>query len=598
MVCAPYLLVSAAASLSMYPKAKNLSIQTVPEFDRHFFDGRERFTRIGTGSIGGKARGLAIMRDRLTAHFAENSVPRVSVDVPALTVLTTDVFDEFIEHNNLREIAFSDEHDDHIAQAFQRAELPPQVVGDLRALIAQVHTPLAVRSSSHLEDAMYQPFASVYTTKMIPNNQFDTDTRFRRLAEAVKFVYASTFFGNAKNYMLATEYTADDEHMAVVIQEIVGHRHNDRYYPHISGVARSYNFYPTGNSHPEDGVVELALGLGKSIVDDGRAWTFSPRFPSANPPYNSLRDLLKHSQTQFWAVNMGPPPPYDPIRETEYLQRFTLHNAEADGVLPLLASTYDAANDRIDPGCGANGPRILTFAPILQLNDIPLNEAITRMLRVCEDTLGVPVEIEFAVTIERQRTARLGFLQVRPMVVSSETIDLESWELDDASNVVASESVLGNGSLDEVQDILYVKPQTFSAMRSRVVALEIEQLNRAILQAGRPYLLIGFGRWGSTDPSLGIPVNFGQISGAKVIVESTLPDMLVTLSQGSHFFHNITSFRILYFSVTSRNGRDIDWNWLDRQRVMQETPHARWVVADKPLSIRVDGRSGRGIIRQ
>lgn len=572
----------------------------IPAFDRHFFDGRERFTRIGLGSIGGKAKGLALMRDSLAAHFERSPIRGVTVDIPALSVLATDVFDQFIADNHLSDIALSNEPDDHIAKAFQRADLPAQVVGDLRAMIAQVHSPLAIRSSSHLEDAMYQPFASVYTTKMIPNNQFDTDTRFRRLVEAIKFVYASTFFSNAKNYMLATDHTTLDEHMAVVIQEIVGKRHDDRFYPHISGVARSYNFYPVGHARPEDGVVDLALGLGKAIVDEGQAWTYSPRFPNASPPYNSATDLLKHSQTRFWGVNMGTPPAYDPIREAEYLRRFTLADAERDGVLRSLVSSYNAQDDRIEPGLSARGPRILTFAPILQLDEVRLNDAILAMLGVCEETLKLPVEVEFAMTLGQRRDepARLGFLQVRPMVVTEETVDLDPEAFTADNAFVAAENVLGNGVLDDVADIVYVKRETFSVMQTRVIAGEIEILNRMLLEHKRPYLLIGFGRWGSSDPSLGIPVNFGQIAGARVVVESTLPDMLVTLSQGSHFFHNITSFRILYFSVPSTSERGIDWDWLGRQPVTHETEHARWVTTEHPLRIRVDGRTGRGVIQR
>ncbi|MEW5874748.1 MAG: PEP/pyruvate-binding domain-containing protein [Candidatus Zixiibacteriota bacterium] len=572
----------------------------IPAFDRHFFDGRERMTRIGTGSIGGKAKGMALMRDRIHAHFAESPIPGLAIDIPSLAVLGTDVFDQFIAENNLLDIAHSTRRDDEIAKAFQQAELPAQVVGDLRALIAQVHTPLAVRSSSHLEDAMYQPFASVYTTKMIPNNQFDTDTRFRRLVEAIKYVYASTFFGNAKNYMLATEYTTSDEHMAVVIQEIVGQRHEDRFYPHIAGVARSYNYYPTGNARPEDGVVDLALGLGRTIVDEGLAWTYSPRFPRAKPPYNSPADLLKNSQTRFWAVNMGAPPPYDPIRDTEYLKRSSIGDAERDGVLGMLCSTYNAGDDRIEPGMRGSGPRVLDFAPILDYEEIPLNQALITLLRLCEDTLSVPVEIEFAVTLPSRgiTNAQLGFLQVRPMVVSSEAVEVTAIELNGADVIAATENALGNGELDTLTDIVYVDPAHFSALRTRVIAGEIEVLNRALLSAGRPYVLIGFGRWGSSDPSLGIPVNFGQISGAKVIIESTLPEMLVTLSQGSHFFHNITSFRIMYFSVAEGGGRNIDWSWLNKQTVVQATEHARWVRTEKPLVVRVDGRRGWGVIHR
>jgi hypothetical protein len=572
----------------------------IPVFDRHFFDGRERMTRIGTGSIGGKAKGMALMRDKLRERFTSSPIPGISIDIPSLAVLGTGVFDQFIADNNLLEIAHSNRRDDEIAQAFQQAELPAQVVGDLRALIAQVHTPLAVRSSSHLEDAMYQPFASVYTTKMIPNNQFDIDTRFRRLTEAIKYVYASTYFGNAKNYMLATEYTTFDEHMAVVIQEVVGLRHEERFYPHISGVARSYNYYPTGNARPEDGVVDLALGLGRTIVDEGQAWTYSPKFPRAKPPYNSPTDLLKHSQTRFWAVHMGPPPPYDPIRDTEYLRRFSIGDAERDGILGLICSTFNATDDRIEPGIRGAGPRILTFAPILDYEEIPLNAALIELLRLCEDTLDVPVEIEFALTLgtDRGPNARLGFLQVRPMVVSRDAVDVTSLEMGERDVLTATENALGNGELDTICDIVYVRPDNFSAMRTRVIAGEVEIMNRALLEAGRPYVLMGFGRWGSSDTSLGIPVNFGQISGAKVMIESTLPDMMVTLSQGSHFFHNITSFRIMYFSVATDADRAIDWSWLDRQTVVRESEHVRWVRTGKPLVVRVDGRQGWGVIHR
>ncbi|MBD3298299.1 MAG: hypothetical protein GF341_06565 [candidate division Zixibacteria bacterium] len=572
----------------------------IPQFDRHFFDGQQQFTRIGTGSIGGKAKGLASIHSALRAHFDEHPIPGVTVNIPTLTVIATDVFEQFIKDNDLYDVAHSDMRDDEIALEFQQADLPVQVLGDLRALITQVKTPLAIRSSSYLEDAMYQPFASVYTTKMIPNNQSDANKRFNRLIEAIKFTYASTYFRNAKNYIRATEYTTDDERMAVIIQESVGLRHADRHYPHISGVARSFNFYPMGHATPEDGVVDLALGLGKVIVDEGQSWTYSPAYPRANPPYNSPSDLVNQTQNQFWAVNMGPPPPYDPIRDTEYLSRFSLSDAEMDGVLRHLASTYDPQDDRIEIGAGSPGPRILTFAPILNTEVVPLNQVVKDVLKLSEDHLGHPVEIEFALTLNPQRAvpARFGFLQVRPMVVSTDPVDIHPSELEGEDVLVASESVLGNGEVEKIRDIIFVKPEAFSAMQTRRIAYEIEQFNRGLLTRKRPYLLIGFGRWGSSDPSLGIPVNFGQISGAKVIVETTLPELMVTLSQGSHFFHNITSFRILYFSIPYTDPRKIDWEWLLAQEAAHETEYVSWVELDSPLTVRVDGRTGRGVIRR
>jgi len=575
------------------------SANELPRFDRHFFNGEQKFTCIGGGSIGGKAQGLAIMRNRLAQYFPPSPDAKINVTIPTLTVVATDLFEEFMELNKLHEIAYSDMRDDQIAHAFQKAQFPPQMVGDLRALIDQVHTPLAVRSSSYLEDAMYQPFASVYTTKMLPNNQHDPDIRFRKLTEAIKYVYASTFFRDAKNYIQATEHTTSDEKMAVVIQEVVGDRYGDRFYPHISGVARSYNYYPVGKSRPEEGVVDLALGLGKSIVDEAQAWAYSPARPRTNPPFNSPADLLKQTQTKFWAVNMGKAPEYDPIHDTEYLVRFSLAAAEQDRTLDFLVSTYNAQDDRIEIGAGTPGPRILTFAPLLVYNQVPLNDLLKQLIKAGEDEVGQPVEIEFAVTLNREHgfPARFGFLQVRPMVISEEEIDFDPAEMDGPQVLLAAEHVLGNGKIDSIRDVVYVKPEVFSAMRTREIVPQIERFNRELLKEKRPYLLIGFGRWGSSDPSLGIPVNFGQISGAKVIVETTLPEMYVTLSQGSHFFHNITSFKIMYFSVLHSDRHKINWEWLARQTARGETEYLRWINMDSPLQVKVDGRQGRGVIR-
>jgi hypothetical protein len=341
--------------------------ETLTRFDRHFFTSEQQFTYIGSGSLGGKAQGLAYLKETLEEGTAARYLPDIVVGIPTLTVIAADHFDLFLENNDLYDVALSGARDDVIARAFQKAELPPQLVGDLRALVAQVHTPLAIRSSSMLEDAMFEPFASVYKTKMIPNNQHDVDTRFTKLVEAIKYVYASTFFGNARSYMAATTHTTADEKMAVIIQEVVGALNNKRFYPHISGVARSHNFYPIGSARPEDGIIDLALGLGKIIVDEGIAWSYSPASPQANPPYNSVKDLLKQTQKEFWAINMGTPPAYDPIREAEYMSKYDLMDAEQDGTLHFTASTYSVQDDRIVYGVRERGPRVLDFAQILKL---------------------------------------------------------------------------------------------------------------------------------------------------------------------------------------------------------------------------------------
>lgn len=567
-------------------------------FDRRFFTGAEKFTVIGRGSLGGKAQGLALMKDILEGQLAPSLRPEIEVAVPTLTVITTEFFELFMRQNDLFDVASSSARDDQVAIAFQRASLPPQLVGDLRALIEQVHTPLAVRSSSMLEDAMFEPFASVYATKMIPNNQVDADTRFRKLVEAVKFVYASTFFKDAKNYLQATVHTMNDEKMAVIIQEVVGVRHGQRFYPHISGVARSYNFYPLGLAKPAEGIVNLALGLGKTIVDDGVAWSYSPGYPQANPPYNTLDDLLAQAQREFWAVNMDLPLEYNPIKENEHIMKFSLEDAENDGILRFIASTYRAQDDKIVYGITESGPRVVDFAPILKFDLIPLNRLLKELLKLCEDTLQKMVEVEFAMTLAEGRgtPARFGFLQVRPMVVSEANVEVSLAELMGKNVLAASESALGNGVLGSIQDVVYVKPEKFNVHHSEAVASELEGLNYPLVEEGRPYLLIGFGRWGTSDPQAGIPVNFGQICGAKVIIESALPETSTMLSQGSHFFHNITSFKVFYFSISPSDKYTIDWGWLNGQNAVHDTEFVRHLRLPAPLKIKVDGRTSRGVI--
>ncbi|HER43634.1 MAG TPA: hypothetical protein ENO08_04155, partial [Candidatus Eisenbacteria bacterium] len=477
-------------------------------FDRHFFNGGERFTYIGSGELGGKAHGLAHMKGVLESSLKQRYAPDIAVEIPTLTVVTTDLFDQFMKQNDLYRVAYSGERDDQKALAFQQADLPVQLVGDLRALVQQVHTPLAVRSSSMLEDAMFEPFASVYATKMVPNNQPDADSRFRTLVEAVKFVYASTFFKSAADYMKATHHSTRDEKMAVIIQEVVGGRFGERFYPHISGVMRSYNFYPSGNALPEEGVVDLALGLGRIIVDEGIAWSYSPAYPRANPPYKSIGDLLKQSQLEFWAIRMGGPPAYDPVRETEYMRKYGIEESEYDGTLEHIASTYDPQDGRITIGTSVKGPRVIDFAPILKADLLPLNDLLITLRKTCEDTTGSLVEIEFAVELGRERCApaTFGFLQVRPMVVARAQVDIADGEMSGDGVLLASETVLGNGELDSIRDVVFVDPDRFDIKATREIAAELDGVNRSLVEAKRPYLLVGFGRWGTTDPLGGIPV--------------------------------------------------------------------------------------------
>jgi hypothetical protein len=570
--------------------------EDVPLFDRRLFDPGRRISRIGTGSLGGKARGLVAAQRVLEARRAVLEVPGLALDVPALCVVATSVFDAFLDRNGLRPLVEGEPPDEAIALAFQKATLPAEWLGDLRAVAEDARVPLACRSSSALEDALGRPFAGVYGTKMIPGNQPDAAGRFKALVDAVKFVYASTFFHEARAYRRAADELPEPEKMAVVVQEVVGRRHGDRFYPDISGVARSYNFYPVGPAEPREGVVDLALGLGKTIVDGGVCWSFSPAHPKLPPPVGSVRDLLDVTQSRFWAVNVGPPPPYDPMKETEHLVQPDLAVAEADGTLRPAASTYDAESDRLVAGTGRPGARVLDFAPILQWNELPLVAALRRLLSACEEELEAPVEIEFAVTLPPGQPARLGFLQVRPLLVHRQAVSVSAEDLESPSAVVASAAAMGNGE-HEVRDVVYVVPETFEARLTTTIAGEIERLNRSLVDGARPYLLVGFGRWGSADPWLGIPVRWDQISGARGIVEAALPQMNPDPSQGSHFFHNLTSFSVLYLTAPLHAGRGVDWGWLARQEEVARTEHVRHVRTQAPLVLRVDGRSRRGVVR-
>ena len=576
------------------------AVAELPIFDRKFWDGTFRCTQIGSGAVGGKASGLVFIKDLLAKEIDPASFSDVDINVPTMAIIATDSFDQFIQQNRLADLPFEEMPDTRIAHAFQKADLPVELLGDLRALIIQVKTPLAIRSSSLLEDALERPFAGVYGTKMIPNNQLDPDVRFRRLVEAIKFVYASAYFREARDYIRTTGTKPGEEKMAVIIQEVVGQRRGHRFYPDISGVARSYNFYAFEPARPEEGVATLALGLGKTIVDGGIAWTFSPAYPQKPPPFASVQEMLKATQTEFWAVNMGQPPAYDPVSETEYLVRANLADAEADEALNLLASTYDPERDRVVSGIGSRGPRILNFAPLLVQEQFPVNDLVKALLKAAEKTVHAKVEIEFAITLQSQRgerpRARLGFLQVRSMVVSDQVVDVTVQDLSDPRAIVASDMVMGNGTAEDIHDIVFVRPDRFSPSHTPAIAGELEEINGGLRDQKRPYLLIGFGRWGSSHPSLGIPVDWSQISGARAIVEATLPEMNVELSQGSHFFHNLSSFRASYFMVQHGRRFGINWDWLNRQPVMHETELIRHVRPKEKLSVRVDGRTAKGVI--
>lgn len=542
--------------------------------------------------IGGKALGLWNAREKLI-DINPDEFQGIQIDIPDMVVIGTSVFDTFMERNSLADIAFSTVNDNRIAHAFQQATIPFEILGDLRNLLEKWNMPLAIRSSGLLEDTMQQPFAGVYLTKMIPNNAVNLETRFQKLVEAIKFVWASTYFQVAKDYCKATNLDIHSEKMAVIIQKMVGKRHQMRYYPKLSGVARSYNFYPVKPARPEDGVVSLALGLGKTVVDGGKTWTYSPKYPTIPPPFKTIQDTLQETQNEFWVVNMSEEYEYNPIKETEYMLQENIRTAEKDQVLDHLVSTFDLETNRLSMGLGEKGPRVLTFAPLLHLKTIPFNNLINQILQSFESKLSYPVEIEFAMTFNPHR---FSLLQVRPMKIPKDNLVISEEELIHTNTLIASKHVLGNGILEGVQDIVYVKPDCFELKLTKQIAKELENHNKRLLDENRPYVLIVFGRLGTLDPWLGIPVTWGQICGARVIVEATQENVKVELSQGSHYFHNIINLDVKYFSMPYSQPYRIHWDWLENQPVEYEGLFTRHVKLNHSLIVKVDGKNGWGII--
>ena len=557
------------------------------------------FLQIGGGSLGGKARGLAFIRHILRRRGINRDFPGIRIGVPPTLVLTTAVFDRFLSENGLLELALHGDDDSEIERRFLAASFPIALLDSLLAFLEGVHYPLAVRSSSLLEDSQYQPFSGVYETFMLANRHPDIQVRLEQLLEAIKLVYASTFSQHAKAYVRRTPYRLEEEKMAVVLQQVVGATHGNRFYPDFSGVVRSRNFYPMPPVKVEDGFAAVALGLGRAVVSGGKCLTFSPRHPRNLVQFSSVEDMLKNSQSEFWALEMTHAvPPEDPGNSLREIP-FSLDVAEADGTLRTLASTYSAENHAVYDGLSRKGPRVVSFAPILKHGMFPLSEMLTRLMRLGEDALGRPVEIEFAVRLPQaeDELADFGFLQLRPLVLSREGEDIRVGEVDKDKLVCGSSVVLGHGRIDDVRDIIVVDSHRFERTRSLEVAHSVARLNAKLSHENKPYLLIGVGRWGSTDPWLGIPVAWDQISGARVIVESGFRDFRVAPSQGSHFFQNLTAFQIGYFTVNPDAGEGfVDWTWLGEQPEVEEDGCVRHLRFEAPITVLMNGKESRGVI--
>jgi len=572
----------------------------ITEFDKGTFDPETSFTRIGGGSLGGKARGLGFVNMLVNNYDVREQFEGVRISVPSAVVLGTEIFDRFLDENNLRKFALESADDAELTRRFiESGTFPQDLLGQLAAFLDLIRTPLAVRSSSLLEDSQYHPFAGVYQTFMIPNNHTDLFVRLGQLVTAIKRVYASTFYRSARDYFKVTDYELEEEKMSVIIQKMVGMPHGTRFYPDFSGVVKSYNFYPVAPQKSTDGIASVALGLGKTIVDGGVTVRFCPKFPQHLLRSYSGRDVLRDTQSQFYALDLYAPPTGPSETSDRMVKSFKLDAAEEDGTLRHVASTYSQENDALYDGTSRQGIRIVSFAPVLRNKTIPLPNILELLMDMGSWGMGAPVEMEFATTmsVPPGQPKYFALLQLRPLGLHKETDQYDLGNFAEEDLLCQSEQVMGHGITDNIRDIVVVDADRFDRAKSRDAAHEVAQFNEKLLAQRRPYLLIGVGRWGSLDPWLGIPVKWDQISGAKIIIEAGFRDMEVDPSQGSHFFHNITSFRVSYFTVNSitRNGY-VDWKWLRTRPAEEEKRYVRHIHLAKPIVAKINGHQNRGII--
>ncbi len=586
-------------AIVQYRHMKNLGVVAV--FDRGKFDRYAHFARIGDGSLGGKGRGLAFLDNIIKTHPDFNRFSGATVQIPKTVVLCTDVFDQFMEQNNLYGIALSDAPDEVILQHFLEAQLPDSYIADFFTFFEATHSPIAIRSSSLLEDSHYQPFAGIYSTYMIPNLD-DKYEMLRMLAAAIKSVYASVYYRDSKAYMTATSNVIDQEKMAVVLQEVVGQNHGDRYYPTMSGVLRSLNYYPVGEEKAEEGIASLALGLGKYIVDGGQTLRVSPWHPHQVMQLSELETALRETQTRFYALDMKRDVGSDfKVDDGFNILNLRVKEAEKDGSLQYIASTYDPYDQIIRDGVYEGGRKVISFCGVLQQDVFPLPEIMQMSMKYGAEAMRRPVEIEFACNLNADRTGDFYLLQIRPIVDSKQTLVEDVAALPDEECLLRSHRSLGHGIVDDVTDVVYVKyDDHFTAMNNSAVATEIEYINRQMIDEGRGYVLIGPGRWGSSDPWLGVPVKWPHISAAKVIVEVALKNYRVDPSQGTHFFQNLTSFGVGYFTIDTNQSADqggmVRKDLLDAMPAVEETQYVRHVRFNRPLRILMDGTKQEGAI--
>lgn len=584
-------------AIVQYRHMKNIGVVAV--FDRDKYDRYAHFARIGDGSLGGKGRGLAFLDNVIKTHPQFSQFAGVTVQIPKTVVLCTDVFDQFMEQNNLYDLALSDAGDEDILAAFLKAQLPDSYIEDFITFFEATRSPIAIRSSSLLEDSHYQPFAGIYSTYMIPYLE-DKEEMLHMMAAAIKSVYASVYYKDSKAYMTATSNVIDQEKMAVILQEVAGKTYGDHYYPNVSGVLRSLNYYPIGEEKSEDGIASLALGLGKYIVDGGQTLRVSPMHPQQVLQMSEMDFALRDTQTRFYALDMKHVGTDFKVDDGFNIQTLKVKEADRDGSLHYIASTYDPYDQVIRDGLYEGGRKVISFAGVLQHGVFPLPEILQMSMKYGAEAMRRPVEIEFACNINEDKTGDFYLLQVRPIVDSKQMLDEDVAAVPDADCLLRSHNSLGHGISEDVTDVVYVKyGEEFSSMNNQRVADDIERINDKFLASGTNYVMVGPGRWGSSDPWLGVPVKWPHISAARVIVEVALKNYRVDPSQGTHFFQNLTSFGVGYFTIdTNRPGEGgvLDKALLDRMPAVEETEYVRHVRFDSPLKIMMDGKTQEGVV--
>ena len=562
-------------------------------------DRESAFIKLGTGSLGGKGRGVAFMNVMISKAQLADKYDEMKVRVPRSFVIGSDVFEKFVGENRLYDFLAAAPSETEIAQKFTQSPLPDAIRENLRVLAQHTKAPLAVRSSSILEDSRILPFAGIYKTYVAPNSHVDLEIRLKQLEDAVRLVYASVFYAAPVQYAKNADIRIEEEKMAVLIQELVGEHYGEHYYPAISGVAQSYNFYPYDPLKPEDGTVSLALGLGKAIVEGEQVYRFSPVHPKLNPLVSSPEEYLKKSQHAFYAIDCQASAAVElSYDEDQLYKKLSVSQAHKEESLEYTGSTYCAENDCIYDNVAQAGPKLLTFAPILKYNRLPLVPILKDLLRLGKESFGTEVEIEFAVNIpkDKSKAKEFNFLQIRPMVVGKEAVEVNTDKPEE--NWCFSRHTIGNGLYKDIHDVIFVDPETFNLQESVQIASEIAELNQILRSEGRRCILIGFGRLGTSDRWLGIPLAWEQMSQARIIVEVDLKNLRPEPSLGSHFFHNLTATQMGYFHIQYDNAAEgrLEWQWLLEQPVLQQTKHVKLIRSQKPFEARIDGRNFNGII--